>query len=126
MPATWTPWDYGKVVLVGLLGGLGVGLFGVSTGAILVPAYIIVLGWNQKLAQGTALAVSLPPTGVLAALDYYRHGDVRLEVAAILALGLLVGGYFGGRLAVVLPQEKLRVGFAVFLLLIGVKMLLGF
>jgi uncharacterized protein len=126
MAATWTPWDYGKVVLAGLLGGLGVGLFGVSTGAILVPAYIIILGWNQKLAQGTALAVSLPPTGVLAALDYYRHGDVRIEVAAILALGLLVGGYFGGRLAVVLPQEKLRVGFAVFLLLIGVKMLLGF
>lgn len=126
MPKTWSWWDYGKVVLVGLLGGLGVGLFGVSTGAILVPAYIIVLGWNQKLSQGTALAVSLPPTGVLAALDYYRHGDVRLEIAVILALGLLVGGYFGGRLAVVLPPEKLRVGFAVFLLLVGVKMLLGF
>jgi uncharacterized protein len=126
LPATWTPWDYGKVVLVGLLCGLGVGLFGVSTGAILVPAYIIVLGWNQKLSQGTALAVSLPPTGVLAALDYYRHGDARLEVSLILALGLLVGGYFGGRLAVVLPQEKLRFGFAVFLLLVGVKMLLGF
>ena len=126
MPESWTLWDYGKIVLVGLLGGLGIGLFGVSTGAILVPAYIIILGWNQKLAQGTALAVSLPPTGVLAALDYYRHGDARLEISLILALGLQVGGYFGGRLAVLLPEEKLRFGFAVFLLLIGVKMLTGF
>lgn len=126
MPESWTWWDYGKVVLVGLLGGLGIGLFGVSTGAVLVPAYIIILGWKQKLSQGTALAVSLPPTGVLAALDYYRHGDVRLDVAGILALGLLVGGYFGGRLAVLLPQEKLRLFFAVFLLLIGVKMVTGY
>ncbi len=125
MPEKWSPWDYGKVVLVGLLGGLGVGLFGVGAGAVLVPAYLIFLGWNQKLAQGTALAVSLPPMGVLAALDYYRHGDVRMEVAATLALGLFLGGYFGGRLAAALPQERLRRFFAALLLLIGVKMLTG-
>lgn len=125
MPERWGRWDYGRVVLVGILGGLGMGLFGVSSGAILVPAYLIILGLNQKMAQGTALAVSLPPMGVLAAMDYYRHGDVRMDIAVILALGLFVGGFFGGRLAAVLPQERLRQFFAVFLLLIGAKMLTG-
>jgi uncharacterized membrane protein YfcA len=125
MPERWGWWDYGRVVLVGTLGGLGMGLFGVSSGAILVPAYLIILGWNQKVAQGTALAVSLPPMGVLAALDYYRHGDVRMDIAAILALGIFVGGFFGGRLAGVMPQERLKRLFAVFLLLVGLKMLTG-
>jgi uncharacterized protein len=80
-------------VAIGTACGLLIGLMGVSTGLVLVPALIFILGWGQKLSQGTALAVSLPPVGALAVLDYYHDGHVHLPAAIIMAVGIFVGGH---------------------------------
>jgi hypothetical protein len=111
-----------KIGLLGLCGGLLSGLLGISGGVVLVPALVLILGWNQKLAQGTSLAVSLPPVGVLAVTDYYFGGHVNLEVALIMAVGIFLGGYAGGRLAGHIPTRRLRQGFGIMLLVIGLKM----
>jgi len=111
-----------KIAFLGVCGGLLSGLLGLSGGVVLVPALILILGWNQKLAQGTALAVSLPPVGVLAVIDYYRGGHVKLDAAVIMALGVFLGCYAGGRLVQHLPAHRLRQGFGVLLLIIGLKM----
>jgi hypothetical protein len=110
---------------IGLASGILSGLLGISSGVVIVPALVMILGWNQKLAQGTALAVSLPPVGIFAVMDYYGKGHVRLLPAALMSLGLLVGGYFGGKLAGKIHQDRLRRLFAAMLFLIGLKMLLG-
>ncbi len=110
---------------IGAVGGFLVGLMGVSTGLVLVPALVFFLGWSQRLSQGTALAVSLPPVGILAVMDYYHRGHVQVEAAAVMAGGIFLGGHYGGKLAGVIAPKQLRRLFGIMLFLIGVKMLLN-
>lgn len=116
----------GKFLIVGL--GIGIvagilsGLVGIGGGVVIVPALVWILGFNQKLAQGTSLAVLLPPSGALAFLQYYRAGHVDLRMAALIFLGLLLGGWVGARWAQQLSDVALRRGFAVFLLLVAIHM----
>ncbi|WP_276957821.1 sulfite exporter TauE/SafE family protein [Allomeiothermus silvanus] len=106
--------------LIGLSAGLLSGLFGIGGGVIVVPALIFLLGLDQRTATGTSLAALLLPVGILGVLAYAREGAVRWPVAALIALGLLLGTFFGARLAWQLPEGALRVGLA--LLLIGVAL----
>jgi uncharacterized membrane protein YfcA len=77
---------------------------------------------EQKLAQGTSLAILLPPTGILAFLSYYYRGEANLKLGLVIALGVFVGGYFGGIWAQHVPGPVLRKAFAVCLVLVAVKM----
>jgi uncharacterized membrane protein YfcA len=98
------------------------GLVGIGGGVIIVPALAYFFGMDQKTAQGTSLAVLLPPTGVLAFIAYYRAGHVDVKIGALIVVGLLLGGWLGGDFAQQLPQSTLRKIFAVLLLLTAVKM----
>jgi len=107
---------------LGLIAGVLSGLVGIGGGVIIVPALVYFFGMDQKTAQGTSLAVLLPPTGLLAFLEYYRAGHVDIRVGAAIVVGLLLGGLFGGGFAQQLPHEALRKVFAVLLLLTAIKM----
>ena len=109
-------------VLVGLIGGALSGLTGLGGGFIMVPLLIYLFGMSQHAAQGTSLAVLLPPLGLLAFLQYYRNGHVDVQVAIFVALGFFFGGYAGGALAQIIPGPMLRKGFAVVLVLIAIDM----
>jgi uncharacterized membrane protein YfcA len=113
-------------VIAGLLAGVVVGIFsgllGVGGGILLVPILVYALQYDQKMAQGTSLAMLLPPTGILAFLEYYKAGNVNLKVGLLVALGVVVGGYFGGLWAQNIPVNALRKGFAVFLVIVAVKL----
>ena len=50
-------------VVIGTVGGLLAGLFGVGGGVVIVPALIYLAGFSQHQATGTSLAVLLPPIG---------------------------------------------------------------
>jgi uncharacterized protein len=82
-------------VVAGILTGIIGGLFGVGGGEIFIPVLIYVFGFSQHKAQGTSLAVLLPPIGLLAALRYYHAGHVNFKVAMLLAVGFFVGAFFG-------------------------------
>jgi hypothetical protein len=71
-------------ITVGLLAGVVSGLVGIGGGVIVIPALIYLFGFSQHIAQGTTLAMLVPPIGILAALTYYRQGYVNLGVAALL------------------------------------------
>lgn len=112
-------------LVMGLFAGTLSGLIGIGGGVILVPAFIFFFKFSQQTAQGTTLALMVPPIGILAAAMYYRQGHVDLKAAGIICLGFLLGGLIGARLATSLPCQVLEKIFAVSLLLISLKMLFG-
>ncbi|HET6463337.1 MAG TPA: sulfite exporter TauE/SafE family protein, partial [Candidatus Krumholzibacteria bacterium] len=63
-------------LLIGLGAGVISGMFGVGGGLVIVPALIYWAGFTQHKATGTSLAVLLPPIGLMATVEYYRHGNV--------------------------------------------------
>ena len=111
-------------VATGLLVGIFSGLVGVGGGILAIPIFVYLFGFNQKLAQGTSLTMLLPPTGLLAFLQYYKSGNADLKVGMLMAVGVFFGGYLGGHWAQHIPQAAMRKGFAVFLVLVAVKMFL--
>ncbi|MBI4875758.1 MAG: sulfite exporter TauE/SafE family protein [Acidobacteria bacterium] len=76
-------------------------------------------------AFGTSLAAMVPPAGLRGAIEYYRHGNTNVKYAAVLALGLLIGIYFGARLAVSLPPGVARRIYGGFLLVVAIRFLAG-
>lgn len=111
-------------ILVGLIGGTLSGLTGLGGGFIMVPLLVYLYGMSQHAAQGTSLAVLLPPLGVFAFMHYYRNGHVDVTVAVLVAIGFVFGGYLGGWTAQLVPGAVLRKGFAVVLAVLAVDMFL--
>lgn len=100
-------------ILVGLIGGVMSGLTGLGGGFIMVPLMVYLFGMTQHAAQGTSLAVLLPPLGLFAFMHYYNNGHVDVRVAVLIAIGFVIGGYGGGWLAQHISGPMLRKGFAV-------------
>lgn len=110
------------LLLLGLVAGYFSGLIGIGGGVIIVPTLIFLFGFNQHFAQGTTLALLVPPIGILAAWKYYQEGCIDIKTAAIICIGFFIGGYFGGSVAIGLSNNTLRKIFAVVLVLIALKM----
>lgn len=111
------------ILLIGLAVGIFSGIIGLGGGILFIPALVWLLGMSQHKAQGTSLGALLAPVGILAFLEYYRKGNADIRVAALLAVGFFVGGYFGAAGAQYIPDIWLRRIFAVTLVLVGGRML---
>ena len=112
-------------MLIGLSGGALSGLLGIGGATLIIPALVYILGFQQHLAQGTTLALMVPPISLLAAWTYYRSGNVDLKVAALICLGFFIGGLLGAKIAHLIPQESLKKIFGFFLLLVSMHMILS-
>ena len=111
-------------LLLGLAAGILSGLIGIGGATVIIPALVLLFGMTQYMAQGTTLAMMVPPIGILAAWMYYQKGYVDLKVAGIMCIGFFIGGLFGAKLAVGIPENILRRIFGVFLLVISLRMIL--
>ena len=109
-------------IMVGFIGGTLSGLTGLGGGFIMVPLLVYLFGMSQHGAQGTSLAVLLPPLGLLAFMQYYRNGHVDVRIAVLVAVGFFFGGWAGGYVAQLIPGPLLRKGFAVVMAGIAVDM----
>jgi uncharacterized membrane protein YfcA len=112
-------------VLLGLVAGIFSGLIGIGGAIIIIPALVLLFGLSQHTAQGTTLALMVPPIGLLAALAYYKQGFVDLKIAAFVCIGFFIGGFLGAKFAIGIPEAILKKVFGAVLLLVSVKMILG-
>ncbi|MCX5715276.1 MAG: sulfite exporter TauE/SafE family protein [Candidatus Omnitrophica bacterium] len=112
-------------VVIGLVAGVCGGMFGIGGATILIPAFVYLLGFTQHQAQGTTLAILVPPIGLLAAWRYWQSGNVKMSIALFVCLGFFIGGWIGASLAHHVGDLPLKRLFGVFLLLVSLRMMLG-
>jgi hypothetical protein len=105
--------------------GITSGLVGIGGGIILVPAPVFLFGLTQHQAQGTTLALMVPPIGIVAAWTYWRQGYVDLRIAGLICAGFLLGSLLGARYSVTLSNASLQKTFGVFLLALSLKLIFG-
>jgi len=113
------------LIVIGLVAGTLSGLIGIGGAIIIIPSLVFLLGMDQYSAQGTSLATMLLPIGLLAALNYYKAGELNIKYAMVIAVAFFVGGYLGSKVALQIPEAVLRKVFAGILVLIALKMFLG-
>lgn len=112
------------LLCIGLLAGIASGFVGIGGGMIIVPALVFGLGLNQHMAQGTSLAMMIPPIGILAVMSYYKAGQIQLEYAGILALTFVLGAWMGSKWALRINPSVVRLIFGLFMLFAAGRLIL--
>lgn len=108
-------------VVIGLAAGVLSGLFGIGGGIVIVPALLLFTRMDTITATGTSLGALLLPVGALGAWEYYRNGHLDVTAALLIAAGLFFGAFFGARVAQIVEPVLLKRGFAVFIMLVAVR-----
>lgn len=92
----------------------------------MVPAMVLLLGLDQKLATGTSVAAQILPIGILGALVYYRNNNLNFRFAIVIAVGLVIGNLFGALFTnqPYISSETMKKLYGLFLLVIGLRYLL--
>ena len=111
------------LLFIGLLAGVASGFVGVGGGLVLVPAMVVFLGLGQHAAQGTSLAMMLPPVGILAVLQYHRAGEVHWAYAAVLCVTFVIGAWTGSKWSLKLSESWVKLVFGLVMLYASCRML---
>jgi len=107
------------LILFGVIVGVFSGVMGLGGGSIMIPVMVLALAMDQPTAHGTSLAVMIPPVTLPAVIEYYRKGSVDLRVAGWMAVGVLMGTFFGAWIATSLPKEALKLVFGFILIYVA-------
>src|ERR1043165_5860072 len=111
------------LLLIGLAAGFMSSMVGIGGGLIIVPALVFFYGMDQKMAQGTSLLIITLPVTAAGAYTYWKNGHASLQSSVFVAATFLIGGYLGGVLANRMDTNLVRKVFAVFMILVSIKML---
>lgn len=122
-PQNTTAKPFWTFILVGIGAGVFAGLFGKGGGIIIVPALIGIFRYNPKMAAATSLAALQLPVGLPSVIVYAQNGHLHLLNAALIAVGIIIGVFFGTKLAVKLPSAVFKKMYAVFLLFVAIFMI---
>jgi uncharacterized membrane protein YfcA len=115
--------DIAIALAIGLIAGLISGMLGVGGGTISIPAMVLLLGVEQHTAQGISLGAMLF-TALVGAFIHYRQGNVKSSAVLLIAPSAIALSYLGAWAADKVTAEWLTRAFAIFLLIIGCRMLL--
>lgn len=111
------------LLIVGLLAGVLSSMVGIGGGLVIVPALVLIFGFSQKMAQGTSLAMLLPPIGILGVMVYHKQGNIHWTYALILVISFVLGSWLGAKWLQGLNSLTIKRIFAIFMLVVAVKYL---
>lgn len=112
-------------LVIGVCAGILAGIFGVGGGLIIVPALVLVAGYSQITATGTSLVAIMMPIGIGGVYSFYRAGHINMtnvKAGLLISVGMFLGAYIGAQIAMTLPDYMLKRSFAVFLVVVAVRM----
>ena len=110
------------LLTIGVLAGIASGFVGIGGGLIIVPALIYFLGLDQHTAQGTSLALMLPPIGIIAAMQYHSEEHVEWTYSVIIAVTFILGAWLGSKWSLKLPTSVVRLVFSAILFYAAIGM----
>ncbi|MCS7054149.1 MAG: sulfite exporter TauE/SafE family protein [Ignavibacterium sp.] len=110
------------LIFLGALAGFSAGFLGIGGGVIVIPGLVYLLKYSQLEAQGTSLAMMLPPIGLFAVYNYYNSGYVNLKAAVILIVAFMIASYFSSKIAINIQEEIVKKAFAIFLVIYAAKL----
>ena len=108
-------------LLVGMGAGILSGLFGVGGGILVVPALIMVLKLDRRLASGTSLGAVFP-ISVASLVTYWSQDNVDWPMALWLSVGAVAGAVYGTKLIHRLPRQVIGYLFTVMLILTAIRL----
>lgn len=115
----------GPMIALGLSAGVLGGMFGIGGGLVMVPALVLIFGFDLKTAFGTSLFAQLLPVGLLGVREYWSRSEIQVGNGLWIAFGLFFGAWIGGRLTGLIPKEPMKQGYGLFLVLVGLYFLLS-
>ena len=110
-------------LIIGATAGILSGIFGIGAGIIMIPGMIFILGMNQHIAQGTSLAIMLPPISIFAVMEYYKNGHMDFKIAFWIALAFVFTSLFGAKIAMATSRIILQRIFGIIMLITALKMI---
>jgi uncharacterized membrane protein YfcA len=115
-----------KFILLGIFAGIIAGMFGKGGGLIIVPMLIKFYHYDPKAASATSLAALQLPVGLPSIIVYAHDGHLNLLFAGLMALGIVLGVFFGSKLALNLSSSLFKKIYAFFLLFVAVYMVMKY
>ncbi len=112
------------LIPIGITAGILSGLFGIGGGLVMVPMMVTLMRYHPKKAVGTSLAALLLPVALPGVLEYYNSGNLRIETASILAVGLVIGSILGAKITISLPTKTIKRIYSIFLFIMGMDFLI--
>ena len=109
------------IAVIGIIGGLVGGLFGVGGGLIFVPLLILLRNFDPHVAIGTSFAAIIP-TAAIGAYRHFAAQSVDWKTALLLILFSVIGAWIGSGLSLRMDIHMLRRFYAVFLFILSLKL----
>jgi uncharacterized membrane protein YfcA len=113
------------LLIIGILAGFSSGMVGIGGGIIIVPALVFFLGLTQHQAQGVSIGMLLLPVGFLAAINYYKAGNLDFTKSLIIGASFVVGAYLGSKVSLSIDGAIMKRIFGVIIFLISLKLIFG-
>lgn len=113
------------LVAIGFIVGTLVSITSIGSGSLTLPLLLLVISSAQlRRLVGTDVAFAVVLL-IPAIIGHWRIGDVNFKLAGLLLAGSIPGVLVGTPLAVRLPERAFRIGLALVLVAVGLRMIVS-
>lgn len=111
-----------KVLVLGLIGGVTAGFFGIGGGIVMVPLILYALKGDQHTAHATSLG-AIVLISLASMTRYAIDGSIEIGFGIALGIGGIVGSMVGATVMNRVSAGTLRIVFSIVLVVVGLRMI---